>query len=170
MKEKILIGVIGRTYGIKGYVTVKSYSDFPERFTAMKEMKLSDGNEEEIFNIEDAYIRNNRIYVKFEGVNSREEAMRFNGKKIFINKDERVNLEEGRYYISDLIDSDVYDKNNQCIGVVKDIINNGATDILVIRDGKTENLVPMVKEFIDIIDTDNKKVVISPIEGMIDAH
>jgi len=170
MKEKILIGVIGRTYGIKGYVTVKSYSDFPERFTSMKEMKLSGGNEEEIFNIEDAYIRNNRIYVKFEGVNSREEAMRFNGKKIFINKNERVNLEEGRYYISDLIDSDVFDKNNQCIGVVKDIINNGATDILVIRDGKTENLVPMVKEFIDIIDTDNKKVVISPIEGMIDAH
>ncbi|NIA23260.1 MAG: 16S rRNA processing protein RimM [Proteobacteria bacterium] len=170
MNGKVLIGVIGRTYGIKGYVTVKSYSDFPERFTTMKEIKLTNGRGEDVFHIENAYIRNNRVYLKFKGVDSREDAMRFNGRKIFINKDERVKLEEERYYISDLIGYDVFDAKTECIGVIKDIINNGATDILVIRDGKTENLVPMVKEFIDTIDIENKKVVISPIEGMIDAH
>ncbi len=170
MNEKVLIGVIGRTYGVKGYFTIKSFSDFPERFTSMNEIKLLMGTTEEVFDVEDAYIRNKKIFMKIKGVDSREDALRFNGKRIFINRNERMKLEKGQYYISDLLDLDVFDAKNERIGIVKDIINNGATDILVIKDGKRENLVPMVRRFIDTIDIENRKVVISPIEGMINAH
>ena len=170
MNETVLIGVIGRTFGVKGYVTVKSYSDFPERFLTMKTVRLVTESGEIAYGIEDACMRNNRVYLKFKGVDSREEAMRFNGKRIVISKDERVKLTDGKYYISDLLNSEVFNTGDERIGIVKDVINNGASDILVIEKGKLENLVPMIKEFIASIDIEKKKIVISPIEGMINAH
>jgi 16S rRNA processing protein RimM len=170
MREDIDIGIIGRTHGIQGYFRVKSLSDFPERFIEMSKLRLKDKNEEKIYDVEDVLIRNNQILIKVKGVDSREDAMNLNGKRIVIDISERIKLSDDTYYINNLIGIYVYSKEGNKIGEVSDIINNGANDILIIKNGNNEMLIPMINQFVNSINIKNREIIITPIEGLIDAH
>ena len=64
----------------------------------------------------------------------------------------------------------VYDAAEVVIGTVTDVINTGASDVLVIeRTGMSDALVPIVKAFVRQIDIPNKRIVITPIPGLLDA-
>ena len=79
-----------------------------------------------------------------------------------------ADLDEGEYYIKDLIGLEVFDaKDNSPVGVLEDVIQNTAQDIYLIKtkDG-SEVLVPAVKEFIKDIDVAAGRIYINFIEGM----
>jgi 16S rRNA processing protein RimM len=61
----------------------------------------------------------------------------------------------------------VFNNENILIGKVKDIIDNTAQPVLVIKNNSEEYLVPMVEKFVKDIDLVNSKIVINPIEGLI---
>ncbi len=170
MREDICIGIIGRTHGIHGYFRVKSLSDFPERFIKIRKLRLKDKNKEKIYDVQDALIRNNKIFIKVQGVDSREDAMNLNGKRIVIDISERMKLGDDTYYINNLIGIHVFSKDGNAIGEVSDIINNGANDILVVKNGNNEILIPMIKQFINSINLENREIIITPLEGLIDVH
>ncbi|RKX69710.1 16S rRNA processing protein RimM [candidate division TA06 bacterium] len=170
MREDINIGIIGKTHGIQGYFRVKSLSDFPERFIEMSKLRLKDKNEERIYDVEDVLIRNNQILIKVKGVDSREDAINLNGQSIVIDISERMKLKDDTYYINNLIGMHVYSKKGDTIGEVFNIINNGANDILVIKNGNNEILIPMINQFVKSINIKNREIIITPIEGLIDVH
>ena len=77
-------------------------------------------------------------------------------------------VDEGAYFIADLIGLDVVDADSKCkYGKIKEVINRGASDIYVIKTNKGEVLFPAVDEFIDSVDVECA-VYIRPIEGMFD--
>ena len=77
-------------------------------------------------------------------------------------------LDEGEYYIKDLIGLEVFDaKDNSLVGVLDDVIQNTAQDIYLIKTEEgSEILVPAVKEFIKDIDVVAGRIYINFIEGM----
>ena len=79
-----------------------------------------------------------------------------------------ADLDEGEYYIKDLIGLEVFDaKDNSLVGVLDDVIQNTAQDIYLIKTEEgSEILVPAVKELIKDIDVEAGRIYINFIEGM----
>ena len=103
-----------------------------------------------------------------EGVSDIDSAALLKETVIYANRDD-FKLEEGNYFISDLIGLSVIDNEDNSIiyGTLSDVINYGASDIYEVDTPNGKRLIPAVPEFVKSIDTD-KGIFISPIEGMFD--
>ena len=120
-------------------------------------------------NIELLRFHKDTAIVKFKEFASVNDVLPYKGCCIYALKAELENeLEDNEYFISDLTGMEVFDEDGACIGVVSEIGESPANDILVIQDGNNKkHLVPFVKALVPAVDTKNKRIVINNIEGLI---
>ncbi|MFV0424786.1 MAG: ribosome maturation factor RimM [Bacilli bacterium] len=155
--NKIKIGKIINTHGIKGELKV-AFDDidlFKKNMTVYIETK-TDVLE---FILTDFRIHKNHLLIKIGNFNNINEVEKYKACDLYAERDEDV------VYYSDLIEYDVYDKENNYYGKVVKIINNNAHDILVIDNNV---MIPYVDEFINEIDDSQNKIYINVIEGLFD--
>ena len=85
-----------------------------------------------------------------------------------IDRKDAIKLEEGQYFIADLLGLDVFLDTGEKLGILDDIFNNGSTDIYVVKNelGK-QFLLPYIDEVIKNIDLENEKITVHIIDGLI---
>lgn len=156
------IGKIINTHGIKGEVKVEPYTFDKNRFSKLKSVFVGDDLEE--FFIKKVRV-NDFVFLTFTGYENINDVLYLKGSEIYIRDEDRLELKEDQYYISDLIGKEVYDTDGVFIGLVKDILEYPANDIFIV-EGKDKEIyqIPGVKEFIKKIDS---TITIKLIEGMI---
>jgi 16S rRNA processing protein RimM len=163
--------------GIKGFLKITPFTDFPERFLKLKRVYLFDErkslftlnpNDEFEFRIEKCEVTSSHITIKFEGINSKEEAAKFVNYEILIPEDERLSLPKGKYFHYEIIGFDVY-YGNDLLGRLEKIDNYGSHDLLNVKssEGK-EILIPYRDEFVKKIDAGQKRIDVELIEGFLD--
>ena len=156
--DLICIGKLVNTHGIKGEVRI--ISDFKYKDTVFKADNIIYIND--IKYIIKTYRKHKTFdMVTLDGINSIEDALNLKGYNVFINREDYV---FDGYLDSDLIDLDVYDKE-EYKGKVIDIFKTNVHDLLVI-DGKKRHMVPNIDEFIEKVDLENKKIYIKYIKGL----
>lgn len=156
------IGKIINTHGIKGELKVEPYTFDNKRFSKLKSVYV--GNDLKEFLIKKVRV-NNFVYITFEGFENINDVLNLKGLEIYIKDEDRLDLEEGQYYISDIIGKKVYDTEDNYIGILKNVLEYPANDIFIIEsDDKSIYQIPAVKEFIKKIDS---IITIKLIEGMI---
>ena len=109
------------------------------------------------------------LLVKFEKIDTVEEAEKLRNKYIYVLKEELDSLEEDNYYVDDLISMQVVDiKNNKAIGTITYVFNTGANDIyeVLLEDGKKAYL-PAIKQVVKKVDIDEKKMYVELMKGLI---
>ena len=161
------IGEIVNSQGLRGEVRVYPYTDYKERFEELDCLFLENGDK---LDIEYVKYKKNMVILKLKGCDKIEDVEKYKGNDIYINEDQKRELPEGTYHVSDLIGCDIFDiESNQVIGSLVDILQNTAQGIYVIKH-QVENkkfMVPCVKEFVKEIDIDSNQIKIKLIEGMI---
>lgn len=163
------IAKIVKTKGLKGEVKIYSYTDNIERFKSLDKF-YTDKQLKEKFEVEKVSIpSSNMVNMKIKGVNSIDEAQAFVNKIMYIAKDDAYELEEGDFYISDMIGIEVFFENGEKVGELKEVLQYSANDIYVVKNelGK-EFMIPAVYKFVPTIDIENKKMIITPIKGMLE--
>lgn len=161
MKE-VYIGRIVNTHGIKGELRI--VSDFKYKEAIFKpNFILYVGKKREPLTIVAYRKHKNYDMVLFSNINDINDALPYKGEDVYINRDD-LNIDG--YVNEDIIGLNVY-SDDKYIGVVTDIIDNGAHEILRIEKNNVNNFVPFVDEFINKIDINNKKIYINEIEGLI---
>ena len=143
--DYIKVGKIFSVHGIKGYVKIFPLTDDIERFYKLKNVYLQEGEEILSLIIEDILLKDRFILIKFRDINNRNAAEKLRDTFIYVDRDNAVTLNKDEYFIQDLIGLPAYDTNNINIGIVSDIIQTGAVDVLVIK-GKKEFLIPALKK------------------------
>ncbi|MBQ8848242.1 MAG: 16S rRNA processing protein RimM [Candidatus Gastranaerophilales bacterium] len=167
MENYISIGKIVNFFGIKGEAKV-GYDNEKQIKSAKVVFMLDDASKKEL-KIKNIRFHKNFAIVKFEGIDDINDLIQFKGQRIFVSKEEAKNkLEKDEYLIQDLIGCIIYDENNEKIGEVVNISNNSSQDLLNIKNliGQI-SLVPFVNEFFPVVDIENKKIIIKPIEGLL---
>ncbi len=170
MEDLILIGMVRKVRGTKGDLKVESYSDVRGRFVGMKSAYFrSPGKEQPVrHSIEKCEEMNGYVVMKPEGVNSFDEASNFIGSEILVREDERAQLPKGTFYVDSLVGMSVVEEGGRSIGVVEEIVSNGAQSLLSIRqDDGAEVSVPFVKPFLVSIDLEERSILIRLIDGML---
>lgn len=164
-EELITVGRLGRTRGVAGELYIVPETDFPERFLGLREIYVSRQGQWEKLLIESTRLVSGRPVIKFENVNTPEEAARLTNREMAVPKEEIYRLPEGRFYIHDLIGCQVFDhESGGLIGEIVSVETYPANDVYGIKttEGK-DVLFPAVEEFVREIDIVNRKVIIASI-------
>ncbi len=163
----ISIGKITNFFGIKGEAKV-GYDNINQIKNAKNVILLDDVSKKEL-RIKSVRFHKNFAIVKFEEINDINELMQYKGQRLFVSKEEALKkLEKDEFLINDLIGCIVFNKNEEKIGEVVNVSSNASQDLLNIKTliGQIK-LVPFVDEFFPLVDIENKKIIINPIEGLL---
>ncbi|MCD8028258.1 MAG: ribosome maturation factor RimM [Erysipelotrichaceae bacterium] len=163
--EKVKIGKIVNTHGIKGELKVKSLTDFPEeRFEKGNKVTIRYQNHDIDMEVLKHRYHKGHILVTFKDYEDINLVEKYKGCDLYSEKDPSL-LDEGEYYVDDLIGCQVYNYNNY-IGDVSDVQLYDHHDILVVQ-GKQKIMIPYVEAFVKEEDIDHKRIDVELIEGFI---
>ena len=167
MQKRLEIGQIVNTFGIKGEVKVVPFTDDITRFDELKTVYVKIKGKSELYKIENVKYHKNMVLVKFKGIDNIETAEKLRNAFLEVDRKDAIPLEEGTYYIVDLIGLDVYTDEGKLLGKVDDIYNTGGKDIYVVKDelGK-QILLPGIDEVIKEVILD-EKIIVHLIPGLI---
>ncbi|MHB1456681.1 MAG: ribosome maturation factor RimM [Armatimonadota bacterium] len=160
----ILIGEVVSTFGHKGEVKVYPHTDFPERLSSRTEVFMRlDGVEPRMLKIRKSRINKNVVIIQFDGYNDMTDAESLRGAKLYTSKTAQVPLPEGEFYIDDIIGIRVFTSDGDDLGVVNEVLRSPANDVYV----TDRAMIPAVKEFVVSLDIKEKKMVVKPVEGLV---
>lgn len=170
--EKIKIGTIVNAVALRGEVKVYHFSDYKERFEELDQIIVAKKKKEEVYEIEKVRYQKDMVILKLKGVDDRNAAEALRESDILITEADLRELPDDTFYVRDLIGCKVFRADNPDapeIGVVKDVLQNSAQDIYVVKtaSGK-EALIPAVGDFIADVNIEEKYVSVKLIPGLID--
>lgn len=163
----IIIGLLRRAHGVKGEIFLQPVSDMPERFKALEHVLLRHGGVTEEISVEGVRSEGDRILLKLKGIDDRTAAETLSGAEIGVSKKDVYPVPEGTYYVFELIGCRVVGTNGRDVGVIDEVWNMPANDVLAVKTPAGEVLIPVVKSVVKQVDLENKVVEIEEIEGLL---
>ena len=158
LREKGLINVgkILKPQGIKGEVKILPLTDDITRFKSL-EYLIVKGQAMPVLSLR---IENNYVYAKLDKVTDRNMAETLRDEFVSVERKDAVKLEDGRYFIVDLIGCKILVDGKE-LGTLVDVIQNTRTDVYSVKTQKGEVMFPVVDGLIESTDTDQKVIVVN---------
>ena len=167
IKQFLETGKITGTHGLKGEVRVQPWADSPEFLAGFDELYLDKGAKK--IEIKAARVHKNMLIMKIKGVDTIDDAEKLRNRILYMNRDD-VELDEGAYFIQDLIGLEVLDdETGEKIGVLDDVSETGVNDVYHIKtdEGKVY-LIPVIPAVVRDISLENGTVRVFKMKGLFD--
>lgn len=156
---KLAIGVIAGTHGVNGELKLKLLTDHPEHLSTVQTVYLGDSDRPT--RLLGVRFHGNQALITLDGVSTPESGKLLGGLKVRIAGADVRPLEEGEYFLFQLIGLQATTGQSAAIGVVTDIIETGAHDVLVITpDAGPDILVPNHPQYVREIAPEHGRIVI----------
>ncbi|WP_121639913.1 ribosome maturation factor RimM [Virgibacillus sp. Bac330] len=171
MAEKMFtVGKIINTHGIKGEVKVLRITDFDDRFEVGKRVYVvNDGHAPLQVTITSHRVHKGFDLLQFEGYENVNDIIHFKGCELKIPESDQTELNEHEYYYHEIIGCTVITETGEELGRIKEILSPGANDVWVTRKKSGKDiLIPYIEEVVLDVDVKAKKVIISPMEGLLE--
>ncbi len=167
---RVVIGRVVGCHGIRGTLKILPLTDYPERFLSMDALAFyRDGAPAGKWNVREMRRLEQRgIYLaSLEGVEDNDAAERLRGCTVEVRPEERVPLPENEFWVSDLIGLEAHGEDGERLGIVKDVVESGASQLLVIagEDGR-EHYIPAVPEFFLGASPEEGRIALRLIDGL----
>ena len=160
-------GKIINTHGFRGGLKLDSWCNTPADLAALDRYFIREGGNYTEKKVLKASVFKQFVIAEIEGVTDMDAAMALKNTVIYAARED-FKLEDGEYFISDLVGLDVIDAENGTVyGKLKEMINRGASDIYVVTTEAGERMIPVVDEFVDRVEID-RGIFVRPIPGMLD--
>ena len=132
-KEPLLcVGEVSSPHGVRGEVKIKSFTADPASLGEYSPLCSKDGEEEFLLRVKS--VAGNMLIAAIKGVNDRGAAQKLRGTKLFVARTRLPKAEKGRFYVEDLKGLSAVDDKGNRVATVKDVLNFGAGDLLVIEN------------------------------------
>ncbi|WP_407400647.1 ribosome maturation factor RimM [Treponema sp.] len=186
LKDQFVVGIVRGSHGITGEFKVESTSGEYEHFADMDEVTLTNGTVSRLAKVESVSEGSNILYMKLEGINSPEEAAKFNRWEIVVPREKAHKLQKDEWYIEDLKGCSIWYKEtagdtapafdeNSIVGTVTNVLEGGSgylveillsescsflsDDVKLTKKGSPKTVyVPFKDEFIGKVDVDNRQM------------
>lgn len=141
----IIIGKIGSTYGVQGWLKILSYTEFGANILEYSPWYLSNDRDGwEPITVEEGRMHGKGVIAKLAGIETPEEGRLYNGKLIAIKRNQLPQLKQEEYYWSDLEGLTVINQRGEILGTVSYLIETGSNDVLVVK-GEKEHAIPFLQ-------------------------
>ncbi|MCD7818020.1 MAG: ribosome maturation factor RimM [Lachnospiraceae bacterium] len=186
MLDKLQVGAVTSTHGLAGEIKVYPTTDDPARFRKLKTVLLETKQGMREMEIERVKFFKNLVILKFRGLNRIEDVEGFRGCSLYVTRENAVELEEGEYFIADLIGMKVYadepvpEKDGRIssdrvedaafvLGELTDVLQTGANDVyeVTLSDGR-QVLIPAIRQCILDVNTADNTMRVHLLEGLLE--
>ena len=155
--DRLVIAEVLKPQGIRGELKIKTFTDYPEIVKEFKTVYIDD----KPYKILSFRVgTDGAAYVGLRGIPDRNAAELFRGKLLEGNREDGPQLEEGQYYIVDIIGLSCETEEGEFLGTVVDI-RNLASDVYTIEKAGKRILFPAVKGVIVKYDLENGKLIVN---------
>lgn len=165
-EDCLKIGYISKTHGLKGEVTAVLECEI--EWDNLTSLFLDSKSSLVPYFIERISGNPDKPFIKFEGVQSLEQASQLKGTSIYMLKSHRVKSKRGQFYDDEVVGFKVDDKNFGLLGHIKEIQRLGANRLMVIINGSKEILVPVDAPFIKGLNKTKKSIQVELPDGYLD--
>ena len=163
MKETdlICVGIISSPHGINGHIKIKYYTEKPKGIISYG--TVYNKEREKVYLKYKGISKNLAIY-EVENIIDRNEANLLKGEHLFVKRKALPKLENDEIYHIDLIGLKALNKKCQVIGIIENVSNYGAGDILEIKNKKKSFLVPLISKNLDSVNLKKKTICLSNLD------
>lgn len=170
MSKFISVGKILNFHGIQGEAKVGFSKNQQDFLLGLDEVYIKSNDEYTALKILKSRLNKTFAIFKFEGINSIDELLPYKGEILFVEEETiREKLEDDEFLIDELVGLSVYDKDDNKLGFVVGVSNNGATDLLSVKtNSKKISLVPFVKAIVTNVSIKDKKITMNNLEGLLE--
>ncbi len=156
MENTLKVGLIVKPQGIKGELKIQPLTDDINRFKKLKQVIIDD----KTYRVTKATIAGNAVILSIFGVADRDTAETFRGKFVLVDRENAVPLEEGRFFIADVIGCVLKTDHDSLVGEIIDV-TSARTDIFTVKctDGVIMRF-PFLKDAIVSVDVQEKLIVV----------
>lgn len=164
MDTRMELGYVNNVRGLRGEIKLIHYCDNKEFFEELDTVIICDVS----YAIQSIKYHKDQVILKLAGIDTVEQAQALKNQTVYARKEDLPPLEDGVFYIVDLIGIRAYLADGTYVGEVTDVIQHGPTDLLELKDPNGKQiLIPRVKEFVSDISIRDKTMTITPIEGLL---
>lgn len=161
--------------GRRGEVLAELHTDFPERFEERRQLSgLAPNGSRRELQVEEHWFHKGGVVLKFAGVESISDAEQLKGYELQVPQEQRVELEKGSTYVSEIVGSDVWiNAGQRFLGRVSDVqFGAGEAPLLVVKlpvcAVQNEVLLPFAEEFVKKVDVAAKRIDMEVPEGLLE--
>jgi 16S rRNA processing protein RimM len=161
----LTVGFLRRPHGLQGEIIMDLHTDFPERMKSGR--KLFVGEDHQPATLTNVRPHQSGLLVKFKGIETPDEAGKYRNQWVFIKAKDAPPLPEGKIYRHKLIGFRVVDEDDGPLGELVEILETGANDVYVVRDGSgKEILLPAIPSVILNLDVGARLMRVHLLEGL----
>ncbi len=160
------IGYISRTHGLKGEVT--AHLDFDLDFEEVSALFLDLKGSLVPYFPQEVSGTQEKVVIRFEGIDSLDEASKLKGCSIYLPKTERAKSGRGEFYDDEIIGFIVTDESAGELGPVKEVNTTKLSRIITVSFHHGEVLIPVNSPFIKSINKSKKTIAVSLPDGYLE--
>jgi len=156
--EYVIVGRVGSSFGVKGWVKVFSFADNANTLMDYSPWFIENNTGWRNIKVEGMREHGKGLIVKFAECHAPEETNVLNGKKIAVLRSTLPSLKKNEYYWTDLTGLTVIDQHGATLGQVMYLIATGSNDVLVVK-GEKEHAIPfLLEDVVTRVDLDKKEI------------
>ncbi len=160
------VGRFGRPHGLNGEVRFDPMGTMPGGLGGYTRHFIDDGAKASVVELDGWRPNGELMLMRVKGIKFRDEAAKLTGRTLYVERAELPPLEEGEYYHADLIGAAVLNGEGDELGRVADIKDWGDYDMLVIRTGSREWMLPVIGPYVVEVDAAGGKIIVAVPEGL----
>lgn len=166
MTDRVCVGAIAGSFGVRGEVRLKSFCAEPEAMADYGPLFTEDGSRS--FKVTLTRPVAGGLGARLSGVTTKEEADALRGTSLYVARDRLPSLGDDEFYHADLIGMEVRDTGGAVVGRVGAVHNHGAGDLLEVQGPglKESLLLPFTRAVVPTVDLATRRVVVDLPEGL----
>jgi 16S rRNA processing protein RimM len=166
----LLVGEVRKPHGLRGEVKISAYSGDAETLLNYDKIVLVDADKRvsPVLTVAKARLQGKVAVLKLQNIDDRDSAAALYGKGVLIDKTDLPLLEEAEYYWYRLYNLPVATEEGEKLGTVASIFSNGAQDIMVVKNGEREFLIPIIDTIIK--EETEQGIIIAPLPGLLEIN
>jgi 16S rRNA processing protein RimM len=159
-QSRIEVGVVTRPHGVRGALRVRLHNPASEALARAREVVLAvAGNGGELrLGCRQIGRQPDGVLLALDGVADRSRAEELRGARVLVERGDLEPLGEAEYLCADLVGCRVEDERGRALGEVVEVMSAGASDVLVVRDGRLERMIPFVDHWVADVDLEARLI------------
>ncbi len=159
----VVIGQITRPTGLKGELRVKPFTDRIERFGELEAIAaFPRKGKPRLIHPTQWRVHAGWVYLTIRESSDLEDAEALRDAELRIRKDMRYELEEGAYWVEDLVGLAAETEDGRSLGTIREVLQYPANDVYV-----TEHcLIPAIRDLLVSVDLEGRKMIVRAMPGL----
>lgn len=155
----VIMGKVAAAHGIQGWIKVQPYTAEADSLAGYRTWWL--GNEQQGWRELDVLkseLRGKSVVAQLMGCHDRNVAEKYKGLLVAVPRSKLPEPDENEYYWSDLIGLEVITPEGERLGVVDNLLDTGANQVLCVQGAEKEILIPFISQVIQQVDMEGKVI------------